>query len=310
MIRDAVRYPFRTRDPIKTFLIGGFLLATGTILSLVFVLGYLVRVLAPDTATESAPRFERWWTLASDGVRVLILWIVYVSIPLLGLVFWIELYSTRLATEGLVSTFDQQLQNVIIHGLGINIGSPIALRPVVQTVYDLAAIGGVFGNVVPLLSTLNADAVVLSVGIIYGVTLLVSVYLFPIAFANFAVNRTLRSAFEFSSITKVALTRRYSIGWCVAIGFLLLGAVGPILWNEWRLLTAGADWGLLHIGFIPLVAHPTPTGIQSAMFLVVASFVNFYFLIVGYALLSSVLTPLIGTAQTQSTTAADSEEPS
>lgn len=302
MIRDAITYPLRASDPIKTVLVGGFLLATGTVLSLLFVLGYLVRVLAPDTATESAPPFDRWRTLASDGVRALAIWLVYVSVPLLLLVVWIELYATELAAVGLVSTFDQQLRNLAIHGLGVGVGGPIAVRPVVQTAYDVAAISDVFADVLPLFSTLDAEAVVLSVGVLYGVALLGGVYLFPIALANFAVERTLRSAFDVNFLKEVATTRRYAIGWCCAAGLLLLGAIGPILWNEWRLSAAGADWGLLHIGFIPVVAHPTPTGVRSAAFLVAASFVNFYLLVVGYALLSAVITPPLADAPPQSTT--------
>lgn len=304
VIRDAITYPLRARDPLKTVLIGGFLLATGTVLSVVFVLGYLVRVLAPGAAPGPAPLFERWRALVSEGVRALVIWVVYVSVPLLVLVVWIELH----ATAGPVSTFDQQLRNVVIHTLGIGIGGPIAVRPVVQTAYDVAAIGGVFTGVLPLFSALNADAVVLSIGIVYGVVLLVGVYLFPIALANFAAERTLRSAFDVGSLKRAALTRRYAIGWCCAVGFLILGAAGPILWNEWRLSAAGADWGLLHIGFIPVVAHPTPTGVRSVAFLVGASLANFYLLVVGYALLSSVLTSLLRDDRARSSTASAGSE--
>lgn len=293
MIKEAFTYPLRTSEPIKTLLIGGFFLATGTVLSLVFVLGYLVRVLASGTAAEPAPRFDRWWALAVDGVRALLVWVAYVAVPLLVLVCWIELYVNTPVTSGLFSPLDQHLLNVFVHGLGVGVGGPIAFRPLVQTVYDLATLGGLFAGIVPLFSALHTPAVVQFLGVLYGLTLLVCLYLFPIAFANFAFERTLRSAFAFATIKRAALNAKYTLGWGCAVVILVVGATGPILWNEWRLLAAGADWGLLHIGFIPVVAHPTPTGVQSVLFLALGSFVNFYLLVVGYALLRSVLTPLL-----------------
>lgn len=293
MIREALAYPLGRNDPIKTLLIGGFLLATGTVLSLVFVLGYLVRVLAPDTAQGPAPLFDQWRTLASDGVRALIVWTVYIAIPLFILVLWIELYVSTRATSAPFTPFDQQLLNLFVHGLGVGVGGPIAFRPVVQTGYDLAAIGGVLANGVPLLAAASTEALVRYLGVFYGVSLLVCVYLFPIGLTNFAVKRTLRSAFEIGTLKKAALSRTYAIGWGCAVVFLLVGAAGPILWNEWRLAAVGADWGLLHIGFIPVIAHPTPTGVRSVGFLVLASFANFYLLVVGYALLGSILRPLV-----------------
>lgn len=293
MIREAITYPLDTDEPIKTLLIGGFLLGTGSVLALVFVLGYLLRVLTTPPAEGSAPLFDRWWTLAYDGARTLAVWIVCAFAPLVVLLVWIELYVLAAASADPLSPVHRHVMNVVVHGLGIGVGGPIAARPLVQTAHDLAAIGGAFGAVVPMLSNLNIVTVVLALGVLYALLLLLSLYVTPIAFANFAHERTFRSAFDMNVIRNAATSSRYASRWCLAVVFLIVGALAPILWNEWRLLTGGTDWGLLHIGLIPIVAHPTPTGIQSVAFLFLASVVNFYLLVVGYALMGSALSSIV-----------------
>lgn len=84
MLGDAISYPRESDDWVKTILIGGILSLLGfLIVPLFLVTGYLVRVLGSAAADEPEPPvFEDWGGLLVDGLKALVVGLVYVGIPL------------------------------------------------------------------------------------------------------------------------------------------------------------------------------------------------------------------------------------
>lgn len=80
---DALRYPTEHDDWMKTILIGGVLSIFGFLLiPIIPVYGYIVRVLKRRLAGEKRPpTFDDWGELFGDGVRVLVIGIVYMLVP-------------------------------------------------------------------------------------------------------------------------------------------------------------------------------------------------------------------------------------
>lgn len=83
MIEEAIQYPRSGDDALKTVLIGGVLgLLSVLIVPALLVLGYLVRVLQASFDDESPPVFEAWGDLLVDGVKALVIGIVYFIVPM------------------------------------------------------------------------------------------------------------------------------------------------------------------------------------------------------------------------------------
>ncbi|PSQ04340.1 hypothetical protein BRC97_11530 [Halobacteriales archaeon QS_6_71_20] len=79
MLEDALRYPVNGDDRVATLVIGGLLLVFSFLILPAFVLqGYLLRVLRSAVAGEpSAPSFTDWGELLVDGLKLLVVTLVY-----------------------------------------------------------------------------------------------------------------------------------------------------------------------------------------------------------------------------------------
>lgn len=90
MIGESFTFPTAGDEAAKTMAIGGVLtfLAAFVFLTVLPVYGYLVRVLrAAATDAEEPPAFDDWETLFVDGLKVLVVGLVYVGIPSVVLAF-------------------------------------------------------------------------------------------------------------------------------------------------------------------------------------------------------------------------------
>lgn len=101
MITDALRYPQRDDDWVRLTIIGGLLTFFGFLLLPLFVVsGYVLRVLrttmdeattakagrtertaGTDETNTGLPTFEDWTTLAIDGLKGLLVAVVYLLVP-------------------------------------------------------------------------------------------------------------------------------------------------------------------------------------------------------------------------------------
>lgn len=88
MFGDALRFPLAGDEGVKSVIIGGVLLFLSFLLIPVLpVYGYFVRAAkAGYEESEEAPAFEEWGELLVDGVKVLVIGIIYFLIPTIVLV--------------------------------------------------------------------------------------------------------------------------------------------------------------------------------------------------------------------------------
>lgn len=84
MLEEAIRYPAKGDDALQTILIGGVLGLLGfLIIPGIVVQGYLLREMrAVVRGEEEPPVFDQWANLLVDGVRVLVVAVVYGLVPL------------------------------------------------------------------------------------------------------------------------------------------------------------------------------------------------------------------------------------
>ena len=88
-IEEVLRYPTRRDDWVRTVLVGGALsLFSFLVLPAVLVAGYALRVIRARVEGEAEPpAFEDWGGLLVDGLRAVVVWLVYSIVPaFLGLV--------------------------------------------------------------------------------------------------------------------------------------------------------------------------------------------------------------------------------
>lgn len=84
MLGPALAYPKSGDEWVKTVLVGGLLSAVGSflLLPLVPLQGYFVRVLRSGAGNEREPPvFEEWGDLFVDGIKLLAIQFVYLSLP-------------------------------------------------------------------------------------------------------------------------------------------------------------------------------------------------------------------------------------
>lgn len=83
MLVDALEFPTRGESWLKTVLIGGVLILLGfLIVPLIFVQGYMLRVLRAATGdAEEPPVFDEWEELLVDGVKVIAASFVFLLVP-------------------------------------------------------------------------------------------------------------------------------------------------------------------------------------------------------------------------------------
>jgi hypothetical protein len=101
---DAIRYPWTGDRNVERIAIGGLLGLFGFLfLPILFVYGYIVSVLRNVMAgeTETAPGFDDWGALFSDGLSAFVIVAVYFGVPfLLVAVGWVASFFVFVAGAG------------------------------------------------------------------------------------------------------------------------------------------------------------------------------------------------------------------
>ena len=187
MFEDALRFPWNGDRKLETLLIGGVLLLLSPLLvPVLFVYGYLVRVIRRTDVgdTDEPPVFSEWGELLVDGVVGFIISLVYFLIP------------TAVITIGAVLFFIP----VGIAGSSVgDAGGGI-----------IAAGGAVIALFVVALSVLLSIA---------------AMYLVPAAVAAFARTGRFGAAVSPSVLRPMLTSRRYATGWAVAVAITLLAQI-------------------------------------------------------------------------------------
>ncbi|WP_284014037.1 DUF4013 domain-containing protein [Halobaculum litoreum] len=108
MLEDALRYPLNNDDRLATLVIGGLLLAFSFLIVPVFVLqGYLVRVLrSAAEGEEAAPSFTDWGALIVDGLKLIVVGLVYgfaIAVPFVVATFVVGIGGATGSEAGLAA---------------------------------------------------------------------------------------------------------------------------------------------------------------------------------------------------------------
>lgn len=310
MIRDTIAGLRANGEGVKTVLIGGFLLASGALFPVVFVLGYVARVIrTASTGRSTIPVFGEWWALLCDGLRLFVLWLLYGLVPLVLLA---TLYLSALRTVAdptipeNVFIFLRILLNYLAALLGTVIGSLLAALMAVQMTAPALSTVGVADSVPRIALDGSLGGVVLVVLCI--ATLLGTAYLVPAAFANAARERAIRAGFDWTTLGPVLFSRRYATGWLAAMVGWVLGVSLQWLWLLWRLWPGQQQEPhavLQVVGVLPVVVVPTPTGIANTAFTLLGAFVTFFFLVAGYAVIGRTLRDLTASDAAEVTVSSD-----
>lgn len=186
MLEDALAYPRRDDDWLKTVLIGGaMVLLSFLILPALVVQGYYLRVIGQGSG-DDPPTFTDWGELLVDGLKAFVVILVYGAIPFLA----------GMVIPAFVGTF--------MLSLGGAAGS------------NGAAMGGV-GVFAALLALVLVPLLLLAIA--------AGIYLGPAGMALLAREGRIGAAFEWSQLKAVAFTRTYLVGWLVAAVVLFVGGI-------------------------------------------------------------------------------------
>jgi hypothetical protein len=101
MLGDALAFPTRSSDWIGTALVGALLTLGGLlILPAVVVQGYMVRVMAAAARGDDAPSFTDWGGLFVDGLKLLVVALVYGLVAFVPMVAVAVVLGTGAALAG------------------------------------------------------------------------------------------------------------------------------------------------------------------------------------------------------------------
>lgn len=188
MFEDAIEYPWRGEQHVETLAIGGVMTILGLFfVPILFVYGYLVRVLRAVSAGETAtpPTFDEWGDLLVDGVVAFGIGVVYFLVPMVVMV---------------VGWFFSFIPALLGVGAGSDGGAAAG------SLLSVLVLVGVFG--------------------VTGALFLAAGYLLPGAITAYARTGTVGSAFSASTLRPVVTDREYAIAWLVAFAInLLVGIV-------------------------------------------------------------------------------------
>ena len=298
---DSLRRRLPSDHTLQVFLVGGLLLSTGLLPVMVLAFGYLVRLLADRGGRDRLPTFDRWRALWWDGVRMLVVWAAYTAGPVLVLLAG----QRELMPQG-VSLASLARANAVVGGLGVLVG-PMAAYEVDRVVRDLLLRSGLVG------ATTNNPYLVRDVGavpvgtwVLFFAALLVVSYLLPAAVYRVATaereQSPLLAGFDLRSVLGLARQPGYATSWVKAAAAWSLGSGPVVAWYVWRrdrfykllpsdtpltpvdLLNAALPAWLSVEVPVPV---PTVDGVVSAVFLLAASVVCFYCLVLGYGLIAA-----------------------
>lgn len=186
MLEEAISYPKNSDSAVRTLLVGGILtLLSFLIVPVVFVLGYLVRVLRTTVEGATAPpAFDEWETLLRDGLKALLVTLGYLFVPVAILVF------------GVVSVlFVATVEMSAVDTSGVD---PSAVET---------------GGTDAAMSVL----IVLAAFAVGGISLLVASYALPAGLAAFATTDRVGAAFAFRSLWPVLTSGSYLVAWLLAL---------------------------------------------------------------------------------------------
>ena len=91
IISDAVKYP--SSDWKKVIILGILFILSFVIIGIFFVLGYFLRILKSTIAgMDELPEFDDWGDMFVDGLKVLVVYFIYLLIPLI--VIFVGIFAT------------------------------------------------------------------------------------------------------------------------------------------------------------------------------------------------------------------------
>jgi len=91
ILSDAVKYP--SSEWKKIIILGVLFILSFVIIGVFFVLGYFLRILKSSIAgIDELPEFNDWGEMFIDGLKVLVVYIIYLLIP--GIVIVVGLFSS------------------------------------------------------------------------------------------------------------------------------------------------------------------------------------------------------------------------
>lgn len=189
MFGDALTFPLRGDDGLRSVVIGGILSFPPVavfVVPVVPVLGYFLRAAAAGVDGDSdAPAFDEWEGLFVDGILFVLVAVAYFLFPIVAL-------SVVIAATGFGSA------------VAIETGSPEAVRSAVG-VTGAAGIG------------------------LAALLFLVAAYVFPAAVVNFAYRDDIRAAFQFRRVLHVAISADYVAAGVIGVLLLLVVGIASLL---------------------------------------------------------------------------------
>ncbi|WP_152041021.1 DUF4013 domain-containing protein [Salinigranum salinum] len=208
MLSDALSFPRRGDDWLSTLLVGGILTLLGPfVLPAIVLQGYLVRVLDYAARRErEPPSFTQWGSLFVDGLKLVVVNLVYGLIGAVPLVVVLGLFLLPVYTEAV----------------------PVESGSVPATPATAPPVGG---------GETGAGLVIFLVLLLVAVLLAVVVaYVLPAALANFAIEDRLGAAFDVRTVFAGAFTRDYFIAWVAAV---VVGVVGGLVGSALTAVVVG-----------------------------------------------------------------------
>lgn len=284
---------------IQVVIIGGLLLSTQLLPIVVFVAGYLFRVIGSGSS-KTLPPWTRWAELARDGIGVIFVWFGYIVGPILVLLSGQPVLLPRGVEVGSL-----RQANAVVGSLGVIVGPPLAyeLDRVIRDTLIGLQVATLSNN--PYLVR-DVRAVSVRTWLLFIVGAVIVSYFLPAALYRAATTDRDRMAFvagfDLRAVLSVVSNRRYGTKWIRSILIWLVGSGSLIAWYVWRrhrLYTGGpGDTALTPIDVLNSMlpqwaqsdlAVPVPTvdGILSTTLLLLTSMFCFYCLVWGHVLIAS-----------------------
>jgi hypothetical protein len=221
-LKDLFKFPFQGAKWRNNFIIGSVLMFAGSIvpiIPLVFVSGYTVQVMRRAIRGDDLELFDwdDWGKLGIDGLRLMLVWLVYllpgivVSVGGFFLYFVVSFASPFLA---------------------------IAAEEGSEALVGLLVMGSVFGSLAVLMLSMFIGSILILLGIIP----------LPAATANFIAKDEVGAAFRVREWWPVLRTNKlgYFVAWVVILGLL------AVIYT----ITMIAYYSCVLCCFIPVIAAP------------------------------------------------------
>ncbi|MDX1744522.1 MAG: DUF4013 domain-containing protein [Halobacteriales archaeon] len=122
MLEGGLRYPSEGEKPVGTVAVGGILVFfSWLIVPGLLLAGYVLRTIQAVAAGDPhPPRFEDWWGLLADGLRVVVLSIAFALVPMVVFIF-----GAIITTSGVVVGGEGGILAVATGGIVFLVGAMI-----------------------------------------------------------------------------------------------------------------------------------------------------------------------------------------